>query len=410
MPWDFDSGVRSCYKCQVMADSSAAAPATSSSQPSPLLVSLHQRFGKPQVYSLLLLFAFASQCFWLAARSPLTNLEMAYVSPGHAAEAAVGPESHSPVVAALAKAALALAFPTGIDSPLWRMWLRAPFVLIGGLLGASLWYVSRRLYGNAGGYIALALYAFSPTMIQHWAAVSPDVIAAWGAFGCIFTGIAVAHTLYAPREVFLWNYRRIILLAVGIGLGVAAVPATAFAVPIALCFMLYLVPHRRGATVGILSAACVLAFVVMFATFGFSWHALTTFVRESGTLQLSTAPMSGGVFSALAGGFFFRNGPAFTTLLLVTFCVWVGWRRARFFGTAAPLIVAVAFLVVGLLAVHRDVLVFLQMALPFLFVFTAGVCADLLELKSAYSGMVKALILATVFSNCLFSISGLIRM
>jgi len=35
------------------------------------------------------------------------------------------------------------------------------------MLGGSLWYVARRLYGNAGGYIALALYCFSPAMIVN---------------------------------------------------------------------------------------------------------------------------------------------------------------------------------------------------------------------------------------------------
>jgi len=44
----------------------------------------------------------------------------------------------------------------------WSWLVRAPHLLFGLLLGASLWYVSHRLYGNAGGYIALALYCFSP--------------------------------------------------------------------------------------------------------------------------------------------------------------------------------------------------------------------------------------------------------
>ena len=82
------------------------------------------------------------------------------------------------------------------------------------MLGGSLWYVTRRLYGNPGGYIALTLYCFSPGMIVSAAGSQNlgEMGGVWGAFGTIFTAIAVAHTLYAPREVVLWNWKRILLL------------------------------------------------------------------------------------------------------------------------------------------------------------------------------------------------------
>src|SRR5438270_7704903 len=49
--------------------------------------------------------------------------------------------------------------------PLWQVLAAAPYLFFGVMLGGSLWYVARRLYGNAGGYIALMLYCFSPAMI-----------------------------------------------------------------------------------------------------------------------------------------------------------------------------------------------------------------------------------------------------
>ncbi len=397
---------------KAMSEFLGTAPAAKDGRTVSRLMWFHERFGKPQVYALMLLLAFCAQCVWLAGKTPVRDSEMAYVITAQASTGHAVSSGHSgalsPVVTALARAGVKLSDPA--RQKLSLMMLRFPLIIIGGLLGASVWYVSRRLFGNAGGYIALALYAFSPPIIQRWAAVAPDVIAAWGTFGCIFTGIAVAHTLYAPREVVLWNWRRIVLLGVAIGLGVAAVPTTAFAVHIALLFMFYLVPHRRGAALGILSAACVLGFIVLLASFSFSWSALVSFVRNSGGLHLASAPMSRGVAAALVAGFVARNGPAFTTLLAVSVGVWLGWRRTRFFGTTAPLIVAAVLVFIALLVAHRDVLVFLEIVLPFLFVFVAGVCADLLELKSTYVGMVKALILATIVSNALFSISGLLRL
>ena len=97
----------------------------------------------------------------------------------------------------------------------------SPYLFFGVMLGASLWYVARRLYGNAGGYIALALYCFSPAMIVNVAGAQSlgEMGAVWGAFGTVFTAIAVAHTLYAPREVVLWNWRRILLLGIVSGTG-----------------------------------------------------------------------------------------------------------------------------------------------------------------------------------------------
>ena len=65
----------------------------------------------------------------------------------------------------------------------YRLLIRLPFLMAGLLLGASLWYVARRLYGNIGGYIALGLYCFSPMVIARSSQVQPDIVAAWGAFG-----------------------------------------------------------------------------------------------------------------------------------------------------------------------------------------------------------------------------------
>src|SRR5208337_2134750 len=115
---------------------------------------------------------------------------------------------HSPLLS-LVTAAPLLAWPQALagseSSPYWRWLPRIPFLAFGIFLGASLWYVSRRLCGNSGGFLALTLYCFSPAVLQATAVwhVEPEILAAWGSFGAIFTAIAVAHTLYAPREVVL---------------------------------------------------------------------------------------------------------------------------------------------------------------------------------------------------------------
>src|SRR5207302_10170570 len=127
------------------------------------------------------------------------------------------------------------------------------------------------LYGNVGGYIALMLYCFSPGIVRSsalWFA-EPEIGATWGAFGAIFTAIAVAHTLYAPREVVLWNWRRILLLGLSLALAIGTQFSLVITIPAALASMLYLAPARRTAAFAIWVASCTIAFVLIFASYSF---------------------------------------------------------------------------------------------------------------------------------------------
>src|SRR5438128_6990204 len=117
------------------------------------------------------------------------------------------------------------------------------------------------------------LYAFSPGMMRNSAIwfTEPESGAAWGAFGAIFTAIAVAHTLYAPREVVLWNWRRIVLLGVSLAIAVASQFSLIVVVPMALGFLLYVAPVRRQAGLVIWVAACLVGLVLLFAMYSFHW-------------------------------------------------------------------------------------------------------------------------------------------
>src|SRR5437773_731825 len=281
-----------------------------------------ERFGRPQVLAGLLLLVFLGQCAWLVNRSPgLTPLEKSRISEGlrrwneerippgysprengetrRAAENGVYDPNHLALWYLIAASPLLL-WPEEmrLHSSHSIVWLaRAPYLLFGVLLGASLWYVSRRLYGNAGGYVALGLYCFSPAIIRSSAVwfAEPEVGAAWGAFGTIFTAIAVAHTLYAPREVVLWNWRRIILLGVSVALAVGSQFSLIIVIPIALAFMLYLAPTRRIAAAMIWAAACAISVLLVYASYFFQWK---TFWLEMGRAD----------FFALAGRSFVMVG------------------------------------------------------------------------------------------------------
>ncbi len=212
--------------------------------------SIQSRIGTPQLVALVLLLAFALQCVWFIAHQPLSALEGVYIEAGllHLeGYASANSPQHTALVPLLAggcrpgqrRGEACRSSSTTIALP-----MRLPFLLVGLLLGASLWYVARRLYGNIGGYVALGLYCFSPVAVGSASQIGPAIVGAWGGFGLIFTSIAVAHTLYAPREVVLWNWRRILLLGLSIAICVGAQFSFWVLLLPALLFMLW-VGHVR---------------------------------------------------------------------------------------------------------------------------------------------------------------------
>ncbi|HLK34288.1 MAG TPA: glycosyltransferase family 39 protein [Terriglobales bacterium] len=347
-----------------------------------------ERFGAPQVAALLMLFLFAAQCLWLMGAKPMSPSESALLQRGLAhwqhGQIDVQDPYRSPLYYLVA--ALPIAYYHGAGNAAgmsrWRWQARLPGLIFGLLLGASIWYVARRLYGNAGGYIALVLYCFSPMMIAQAASfyVEPEVTAVWGAFGAIFTAIAVAHTLYAPRRV-LWNWRRIVLLGLSLALAIGSQFSLWVVLPMALAFLLYLAPGRRSAALAIFGASCAVAFLILLASYSFSFSALGASLHRAAFWDVTP--------EALRMPFAYkellvrlvRTSPALVIFVPWALITFFAWRRTRYFGNSAPLIVAVIFLFLGLITPHQPGQGFELIAMPILFVFIAGVLADLLESK-----------------------------
>ncbi len=115
--------------------------------------------------------------------------------------------------------------------------------------------MTRRLYGNLGGYTALALYCFSPAMLKACVAPNPEVLAALGVFGGVYTCIGVAHAMQGPRRK--WR-PRIVLLTVIFGVAAAAhIVALPLAALLGLVAMLWVAEgHRSQALPVVLVASC----------------------------------------------------------------------------------------------------------------------------------------------------------
>jgi len=286
----------------------------------------------------------------------------------------------------------------------YRMIMRLPFLIAGLLLGASLWYVARRLYGNLGGYVALLLYCFSPLTIGSASEIGPAVVGAWGGFGLIFTSIAVAHTLYAPREVVLWNWRRILLMGLSIAICVGAQFSFWVLLLPALLFMLWVGHVRPGAVLVIFSAACLVAAVLLWAFYGFRPLDFARALRNASWLEIGSRQYVGPGMSWLLHSLFLDHGLGSLILVAVTVVTFVIWKRARFFGTAAPLLVT---LLLFSLAVRMEfsATFFLILGLPFLMLFIAGVSADLLE--SRYALAFNAIVFGALIANVMIEVYDL---
>lgn len=286
--------------------------------------------------------------------------------------------------------------------------IRMPFLLAGVMLGASLWYVARRLYGNLGGYVALGLYVFSPTIITHSGQVNAEIVGAWGAFGLIFTAIAVAHTLYAPREVLLWNWRRILLMGLAIAMCVASQYSLWIVLIPALAFMLWVGHVRPGAAAVIFGVACLIALLLLLTLYGFRIAEFRAAFASANWIEFSLPNLLSRTPYELIGLFLVRNGPGPLLLLFVTLVVFLVWKRTRYFGTAAPLIVGAELLLCAVAMQHYAGASFLFIALPFLVLFSAGVAADMLE--SRYAVLANAVIVGVLIANAMLSVYGLLRL
>jgi hypothetical protein len=275
--------------------------------------------------------------------------------------------------------------------------MRLPFLAAGCILGAGLWWVTRRLYGNMGGYVALALYCFSPPVLKACLSPSPEILAALGVYGGIYTCIGVAHAMQAPRRK--WK-PRIVLLTVVLGIAAAAhivaLPVTAL---LGLLLMLWIGEGRRSQMLPIVLTACAGALVIVFACYGFSPDAFSYIFRSSAAfVSVSLDPASR-----------FFSTPDIAGIIVAAAAaalLYLGVSRSRYFGNTAPLLCFVVFILLMTTGVRATPWLW---ALPFLLTFIGGVFADAFESQRGriFIGAAASLVILQAVL-CLMSLRQLI--
>lgn len=274
--------------------------------------------------------------------------------------------------------------------------MRLPFVLFAIWAGGGLWWVSRRLFGNEGGAIALGLYVLCPEVVRYAAHPNNEVLALWGLYGLVYTAIGVAHALQGPRSK--WK-PRIVLLATALGLTAAAhVLAAIVGFVAGLAFLFYLAERRRSNVMQIMIFAALGAFVILFASFGFRPSAFVyVFTGGSARFWFGTSALRSFCTSHTDAGILVASA--------VALVVYATSRPSRYFGNTTPLIMAV---VLFLLYTTQVISAPWVWALPFLFTFVGGVFADILESRQRKLFLaLSAAILVTQAALCWTSLAGL---
>ena len=275
--------------------------------------------------------------------------------------------------------------------------LRLPFLFAGCLLGGCIWWVTRRLYGNLGGYTALALYCFSPAVLRACVAPSPEVLAALGVYGGVYTCIGVAHAMQGPRRK--WRPRMVLLtllFGVAATAHIAALPVVAL---LGLVLMLWVAEGHRSQALPIVLMATAGALVLLFISYGFSPDAFSYVFRSAAGFIWFSWDAARRFFTTLGNA-------GITVAAGAALALYLGLRRSRYFGNTTPLLCALFLMVLVMTGAPGSPWLW---ALPFLVTFIGGVFADAYEsprgrLALAAGGAI--VLLQVVF--CLLSLPGLL--
>jgi hypothetical protein len=275
--------------------------------------------------------------------------------------------------------------------------LRLPFIAAGVALGGALWWVTRRLFGNLGGYTALALYVFSPDILRASVAPNPEILTALGFFGGLYTCIGVAHAMQGPRRK--WRPRIVLLticFAVVAASHIAALPVL---VLLGLLLMLWIAEGRRSQVMPVLLESTIAALVLLFACYGFSPDAFSYLFRsDSAQIGFSIEPARHFFWTLSNAGITVAAGAAFVLYLAL--------RKTLYFGNTTPFLVTLLLLPVITVGVPGNPVLWAQ---PFLLTFIAGVFADAYDTirrRIAIAACAAIVLMQGVF--CVLTLPGLL--
>lgn len=217
----------------------------------PASVTLSPRLTRCWIPAFLLLL-FAAQSLWFIATQSLTYEEPGHVIAGLEAwqhgRFALWTE-HPPLgrfwlTLPLARAKVDLEqqpTPRGYvvtamqPGPEWLAWRTRPMnTLLGLALGITLWFATRRLFSEGAANVALALFAFTPSILANFSVATTD-------------GIGALFVFLTANQVVLWrrNPSRVQTVLMGLVLGGLLLAGIATPPEMLLALVLMLAAHRN---------------------------------------------------------------------------------------------------------------------------------------------------------------------
>jgi hypothetical protein len=347
------------------------------------------QFNRPQQLAALLLVLLLAQCLWVFHRQTLTErdydfarcgremwekpnpLAGYFTSCGNIPDGTLGYR-----VAGLPLTLQRVLAGQSADTSTWEMrhelgyillLLHSGFLFTGIVLGGALWWVTRRLFGNPGGFIGLAFYCFSPAVIHACTYPNNEILAAFGLFASLYTAMGVAHAMQGPPRK--WR-SRIVLLTLTLAVTAAShVAAFLLALLLSIALMAYLAVGRRAYILPIMTTAAIGALLLVFASYDFSLEALGYFLHSgAGRVWFSLQPARHWLLS--------MQNAAVSLTAVTALLLYLPTRRSRYFGNTVPLLLALLFFTLITPGISSEPTLW---ALPFLLAFIAGVFADFLE-------------------------------
>jgi hypothetical protein len=349
------------------------------------------QFKRPQQLAALLLLMLLAQCLWVFHRQTLTSRDYDFARCGREMW-----EKPNPLagyfttcgnlpdgtlgyrVAGLPLTLQRILAGQNADTSTWEMrhelgyvllLLHSGFLLTGIFLGGALWWVTRRLFGNTGGFIALAFYCFCPPVIHACTYPNNEILTAFGLFASLYTAMGVAHAMQGPPRK--WR-SRIVLLTLTLAFTAAShVAAFLLALLLSIAFLVYLAVGRRSYILPIIMTAGIGTLLLLFASYDFSLDAFSYFFRSgAGRIWFSLQP---------ARHWFLSLPNSAVTLAAATALVlYLPTRRSRYFGNTVPLLLSILFFTLITPGISSEPTLW---AVPFLLTFIAGVFADFLETR-----------------------------
>lgn len=114
-------------------------------------------------------------------------------------------------------------FESGNDAEKIGIYARMPFLILSVLLGLLLFLFAEELYGTKAAYLALVLYAFSPTILSYNTIVFTDFLIAFFVFASIY---------FFWKLLTGYSRTRLILTGIFFGLAMASKFTAIFLLPI----------------------------------------------------------------------------------------------------------------------------------------------------------------------------------